>query len=75
MPSTPVPTNPTQTPGQQAPGSAAGFVGPIAGVRPAKTGKSYIVFNGAESYEQWSYTTIDLQNETTARINAIVSTK
>lgn len=75
MPSTPVGTNPTGLPGPQQNASIGNFVGPIGGVRPARTGKSYIALNGADSYEQWSYTTIDLQNETTARINAIVSTK
>ena len=44
--------------------------GPFIGVRPGKTGKSFLEFNGAANYEQWSYTVIDLRNEMNARIAA-----
>ena len=45
------------------------YVGPFVGVRPNKTGKSMLTFNGADQYEQWSYTVIDLNNEITLRNN------
>jgi type II secretory pathway pseudopilin PulG len=53
------------------PGQPGGYVGPIAGVRPNKTGASYLIVNGAESYEQWRYTAIDLQNEMNQRRAAL----
>ncbi len=37
--------------------------GPFIGVRPSKNGDSLIEFNGAQKYEQWSYTVFDYQNE------------
>jgi len=57
-------TQPTQQPTQGQPG---GIVGPIIGVRPNKTGPSFLTLNGATNYEQWSYTTIDLENEIQGR--------
>ena len=42
-------------------------MGPIIGVRPNKTGPSFLTLNGATDYEQWSYTTIDLENEIQGR--------
>lgn len=64
-----------QRPGQQnRPGAGnrpGQVVGPIAGVRPAKTGKSFISLNGAENYEEWSYTVVDLENEIKARQEAL----
>lgn len=44
--------------------------GPFIGVRPGKTGKSFLELNGAQSYEQWSYTAIDYTNAMNARIAA-----
>lgn len=41
--------------------------GPIAGVRPRKTGQSLLTLNGATSYEQWAYTVFDLDREIAAR--------
>jgi type II secretory pathway pseudopilin PulG len=64
LPPTSVPVSPTQ------PGQAGGFVGPIIGVRPNKTGTSYIFVNGSDSYEQWSYTTEDLKQEIAQHQNA-----
>ena len=66
---TQLPGPPTgQQPGQQAqPGQPGGFVGPIIGVRPNKTGPSFLTLNGATDYEQWSYTTIDLEAEIQGR--------
>jgi type II secretory pathway pseudopilin PulG len=42
--------------------------GPFVGVRPPITGKSMVTFNGAETYETWSYTALDLQRDITLRI-------
>ncbi len=44
--------------------------GPFIGVRPHKNGNSLIEFNGAQNYEQWSYTVLDYRNERNARLNA-----
>jgi type II secretory pathway pseudopilin PulG len=41
--------------------------GPFIGVRPPKTGKSLIVLNGADTYEQWTYTESDVKAEIDAR--------
>ena len=65
-PQTTTPVNPNQ------PGQPGGFVGPIIGVRPNKTGQSYIFVNGADSYEQWSYTVLDLEQEINQRRNAVM---
>lgn len=48
------------------------YVGPIAGVRPAKTGKSFIALNGAQNYEEWTYTVLDLENEIKSRQEALL---
>jgi type II secretory pathway pseudopilin PulG len=48
--------------------------GPFIGIRPAKTGKSFLELNGAGNYEQWSYTLLDYRNERTARLNAALQT-
>lgn len=61
------PTSPTPPGPQPTPGQPGGFVGPIIGVRPNKTGPSVLTLNGATNYEQWSYTTIDLENEIQGR--------
>lgn len=53
-------------------GQPGGFVGPIMGVRPNKTGASYLKVNGSDKYEQWSYTTAELQAEIAQRRNAIM---
>jgi type II secretory pathway pseudopilin PulG len=45
------------------------YVGPFVGVRPNKTGKSLLTFRGADQYDQWSYTVIDLNNDMTVRNN------
>jgi type II secretory pathway pseudopilin PulG len=55
----------------QRPGQGGQVIGPIAGVRPAKTGKAFIALNGAENYEEWTYTVIDLENEIKARQEAL----
>lgn len=60
------PANPPATPGNsQLPGAAADgkFVGPFVGVRPARTGESFLTLNGADRYENWYYTITELQQE------------
>ena len=37
--------------------------GPFIGVRPPKTGKSLLTLNGADSYEQWTFTDTELKQE------------
>ncbi len=67
------PPQPQPTPQQpQTPGQPGGFVGPIIGVRPNKSGPSFLTLNGATNYEQWSYTTLDLENEIQGRRNALL---
>ena len=44
--------------------------GPFIGVRPPKTGKSLIALNGADQYEQWSFTANDLKAEIDTRLAA-----
>jgi type II secretory pathway pseudopilin PulG len=44
--------------------------GPFIGVRPGKSGKSFLEFNNAQDYEQWSYTVNDYRNERNARLAA-----
>ena len=71
----------TPVPGQPAPplppsklregASPPEYEGPFIGVRPNKTGKSFIALNGAEDYSQWVYTTRDLGNEIRARVAAL----
>jgi type II secretory pathway pseudopilin PulG len=69
----PRPQAPALPGGQQAPpGSPGGAVGPIAGVRPAKTGPSFLALNGAENYEEWQYTAIDLKAEIEGRRQALL---
>ena len=69
----PPPASPGQQPGQPPPGSPGGTVGPIVGVRPARTGKSFLTLNGADTYEQWSYTVQDLENEINGRRAALAA--
>jgi type II secretory pathway pseudopilin PulG len=42
--------------------------GPFIGVRPPKTGKSMLTLNGADSYEQWTFTAVDLNQEIQQRM-------
>jgi type II secretory pathway pseudopilin PulG len=44
--------------------------GPFIGVRPPKTGKSLLTLNGADSYEQWTFTAVELKQEIDARAAA-----
>ncbi len=55
----------------QKPNSPKDYKGPFAGVRPPISGKSYIVLNGADDYENWMYNLNDLQAEIKARDQAM----
>ncbi|HUP44574.1 MAG TPA: type II secretion system protein [Thermoanaerobaculia bacterium] len=61
----------TGSPGTPTPGQPGGMVGPIVGVRPNKTGKSFLTLNGAENYEEWQYTVLDLEQEIMGRRAAL----
>lgn len=65
------PPTPQTPPSGGTPGQPGGTIGPIVGVRPAKTGKSFLTLNGADTYEQWSYTVQDLELEITGRRAAL----
>ncbi|HKS24850.1 MAG TPA: type II secretion system protein [Thermoanaerobaculia bacterium] len=41
--------------------------GPFIGVRPPKTGKSILTLNGADQYDQWTFTAVELKAEIDAR--------
>src|SRR6266513_250706 len=66
------PTTGTQPPGTTIPAlpmkDYAG--GPFIGVRPPKTGKSLIALNGADQYEQWTFTAVEIKAEIDARVIA-----
>ncbi len=79
QPAPPVQTAPTpgSGPNPQAPPTSIPGVpmkdyagGPFIGVRPPATGDSLITVNGAQKYEQWSYTVIDYRNDRNALYNA-----
>jgi type II secretory pathway pseudopilin PulG len=42
--------------------------GPFVGVRPPVSGKAMITLNGNETYETWSYTALDLNNDIQRRM-------
>ncbi|MBK5257971.1 MAG: hypothetical protein JJE51_00110 [Thermoanaerobaculia bacterium] len=56
-----------------APGTAGQTIGPIGGVRPNKSGPSFLTVNGADTYEQWMYTAGDLQLEIEGRRQALMT--
>ena len=61
---TPAPGTSTAPPGTAIQGvPAKDFVGPIGGIRPSRTGKSFLALNGKETYEEWTYTVSDLEIE------------
>ena len=68
------PNNTTTTTGPQQPATTMPALpmkdyagGPFIGVRPAKTGKSILTLNGADQYEQWTFTVVELKAEIDAR--------
>lgn len=65
--------NPNSATGQAA--SPRDYKGPFVGVRPAKTGQAYLMLNGSDKYEEWTYTVQDLQNEINARNMAMQNWK
>jgi hypothetical protein len=62
-------------PGGGAAGSPKDYVGPFIGVRPPVQGQSFVAFNGAENYEQWSFTVQDLMAEINAKNAAMTQWK
>ena len=70
----PAPGQPTLPNGQPVTPAAPGVPmkdyagGPFVGVRPPKTGKSMLELNGADTYEKWMYTALDLDKEIAARM-------
>jgi type II secretory pathway pseudopilin PulG len=64
-PGMPPPQQPaTPQPAQNAlGGSPQDYRGPFVGVRPPQTGETYIQLNGADRYENWVYTVVELQQE------------
>ena len=73
------PIRPPQQPGtppQPPPAAVPGLSmkdyagGPFIGVRPPKTGKSLLTLNGADTYEQWTFTDTELKQEIDARATA-----
>jgi type II secretory pathway pseudopilin PulG len=72
------PTNPTTgSQGQQPSATIPAFPmkdwagGPFIGVRPNKTGKSMLMLNGVDQYEQWNFTYQDIKAEIDARRAAV----
>lgn len=66
------PGQPAPTPGQAPSGArpvtpgtglSGEYVGPFIGVRPPVTGESFLSLRGQDRYENWSYTTTDLNQE------------
>ena len=72
-------TSPSNATSTQATPSTAGqkgnspkdYKGPFVGVRPPISGKSYLVLNGSDDYENWMYNLNDLQAEIKARDQAM----
>ena len=67
--------NPNQQPPQgtginqpPASGLSGEYKGPFIGVRPPNTGKAYVMLNGSDEYENWVYTTQDLEREINERM-------
>lgn len=74
-PPVPPPTGTATTATQQQPNGQAGsqtLAGGFVGVRPGKTGKSFVAFNGKENYEEWTYTVDDLKQEIEGRKAALL---
>lgn len=49
------------------------YVGPFVGVRPNKTGKSFLSVNGADNYEEWTYTVQELTAELNMRAASLAA--
>lgn len=62
------PADPASATGQGV--STADYKGPFVGVRPNKSGPSYLRVKNEEKYEKWLLTSEDVKQEITARINA-----
>ncbi|MEO8032851.1 MAG: type II secretion system protein [Acidobacteriota bacterium] len=64
----PTATAPTSTTPTGQPGSPADYKGPFVGVRPNKSGNSYLMVKNSDKYEDWIITFKDVQDEANARI-------
>jgi hypothetical protein len=53
--------------------SPADYKGQFVGVRPNKKGKAIVALNGAENYEEWVFTYIDMTNEVAMRNQALAA--
>jgi type II secretory pathway pseudopilin PulG len=68
------PTNPQTGTSPQSAGALPGIPikdyagGPFVGVRPPISGKAILSLNGNETYETWSYTALDLNNDIAKRM-------
>ena len=47
--------------------------GPFVGVRPPISGKSLLTLKGNDTYETWSYTSLDLQQDAANRITGLAT--
>jgi type II secretory pathway pseudopilin PulG len=61
-------TNPGQKPALPGVPISDYAGGPFVGVRPPISGKSLLTLNGNDTYETWSYTALDLQNDINRRM-------
>jgi type II secretory pathway pseudopilin PulG len=57
---------------EKKPAANKDYVGPFVGVRPNKTGKSFLTVNGSDNYEDWTYTVTELTNDLNARAAALM---
>ena len=72
----PIPANQTQTAAATTSTAAPGVSmkdyagGPFIGVRPNKSGKSFLEFRTQQTYEMWMYTALDYRADRDARLLA-----
>ncbi|HKO01410.1 MAG TPA: hypothetical protein VJ032_06945 [Thermoanaerobaculia bacterium] len=57
----------------KTPAGSKDYVGPFVGVRPNKTGKSFLTVGGAENYEEWTYTVQELTAELNMRAASLTA--
>ena len=70
-PATPAGTSTAEAGGVLPGVPAKDFVGPIGGIRPSRTGKSFLSLNGRDAYEEWTYTVTELEQELQQRQAAL----
>jgi type II secretory pathway pseudopilin PulG len=64
-------TTPTSTSATGQPNNPADYKGPFVGVRPNKTGDSYLMIRNSDKYEDWIITSQDVKQEADARMAGI----